>query len=115
MHEAAVYHEQMDKALEILLCNNWFQLKKIKVVFTPTFEWYQHAKAYMQSLLEMKRDQCPEFVEAMAQIKGKMVYMAGHDKHWCCGFYERIAKVTDPAQYPGRNVLGSMLYTMINN
>ena len=114
MHEIAVFHEQMDKALELILCRNWFQLKQIKIEFQPSSAWYEHAQIFMQKLLETKRDQCDEFVREMNNQKGKTVYVAGHDKYWCCGFYERIAKVTDPAKYPGRNVLGEMLYSMIN-
>ena len=114
MHEIAMFHEQMDKALELILCRNWFQLKQIKIEFQPSSAWYEHAQIFMQKLLETKRDQCDEFVREMNNQKGKTVYVAGHDKYWCCGFYERIAKVTDPAKYPGRNVLGEMLYSMIN-
>ena len=115
MHEAAVYHEQMDRAFEILYCQNAFELNKIKVDFKPTIEWYEHATAFLQILLEAKRNQCPEFAEELGKHRGKEIYIAGRDKYWTCGFQLRIARVLNASQYPGCNVLGNMLYNMINN
>ena len=114
MHEMAVYHEQMDKATEVLFCRNWYQLKQIRIQFQPTKEWYAHATGFMQQLLQVKREQCVAFDVALRKERGKTVYVAGHDKYWSCGFYERIARVVDPAQYTGRNELGKLLYALIN-
>ena len=114
LHEAAVYHEEMATAIETLLCQNWFQLRKIKVNFKPTLEWYAHAEEFLKALLVTKREQCPAFANALTQHKLQQVYVCGSDKYWTCGLSERIARVLDPSQYPGRNVLGKMLYTMIN-
>ena len=115
MHEVAVYHECMDKAIEILLCQNWFQLKKIQVDFTPTADWYTHATAFMQEMLNLKRDQCADFNDELHRQAGRTFYVSGFDRYWTCGFNERTANVVDASQFPGRNVLGKLLYTMSNN
>ena len=115
LHEMAVYHECMGKALKILLCPNWFQLHKIQVDIKPTTEWIIHADEFMERMLQLKRNQCSDFDEALrSQPRGHFVYVAGTDRYWTCGVTERIARVVEPTQYPGRNKLGKLLYSMIN-
>ena len=109
VYTTAKFHQQMDKAAEVLNCPNWFLLKRIKIQFKPTAEWYEFACTFMERLLQEKLVQCPEFADELRKHVGKSIYVAGFDRYWSCGFSERIAVVTDPARYPGANMLGKLL------
>lgn len=114
LFETATYFGLIEEREKILNCPNSFMLSKIKLKFTPTIEYYGEAIRKMESILKQKATAYPRFLEQLRAIRGTSIYVSGMDRYWCCGMVEKVARVTNPDQYPGRNILGKVLHGLAN-
>lgn len=69
--------------------------------------WHRCQDDIMKAVLELKLASHHSVRHALEKTREKtIVYTAKYDRFWGCGMNSRVAKLTNPKSFPGRNKLG---------
>ena len=110
----AKHHNKNILAEQIRNCKSPFELQKINMDIQIDDEWDSVREERMKTVLTVKWAFCRPFDRALRASKAKFV-VCGYNGFWECGFNYRIARVTSPDKFTGRNKLGEILEEMRAN
>ena len=71
--------------------------------------WEQNSLSVMQSIIEAKASQVPEFRQKLLETDGCYLAEATTDKYWASGLSSEDTEKINPKFYPGANKLGHLL------
>ena len=98
-------------AEDILLAEHAGKAKRLSKDITAdlSIQWEQNSLPVMQSIVDAKAEQVPEFRQKLLETEGCHLAEATRDKYWASGLSIEDTEKINPKFYPGENRLGHLL------
>jgi ribA/ribD-fused uncharacterized protein len=71
--------------------------------------WQEIKENIMIELIQQKIQFCPEFKKALIESGTKILAESTRDRYWASGLNRKLTGVTNPEDFPGRNILGNIM------
>ena len=108
------FHQGEEQASVVQGEAAWSQILKFKKDINVTLSWYVKLEELLEDVLNLKYEQCQAFKNRLDSLHTVEIVYADVDRVLGCGMPHKVAVLTASSKYPGRNMLGNILYALKN-